>query len=526
MMRTLLTARSFEYAGVRKLVRAALALGVALPSAALLLAPEHAATEKVATLVPGPVKSGMRFVRSAACGALIAADYKWSLWGVGERDPRYGERVSRVHLRSARRLLRLFEGNRGIFIKAGQHMAALSYVLPPEYVDTMRVLHDRAPAMPAATVREVLRRELGRDPEEVFEAFDPVPLAAASLAQVHAAVLDGSRVAVKVQFPDVRETCAGDTRTIGVLLAAVTRLFPEFKLGWLVEEFRCNLPLELDFRQEVRNSERVRANFADRSAELRTPLVHHAYSTERVITMEFIDGVKANDHEGLVAMGLDVARVATLIADLFSIQVFEHGFVHCDPHPGNILVTKSEEGLPVVQLLDHGLYKELPESFRLDYCRLWKSIIDQDVKAMERASRNLGVKNYPLFCCILTARAWETVVGAGLQTDLDPGEREILKESASKYAAEITQILDVVPQELLLLLKLNDNLRSINVDLGSPVNTHSISLHHCLRILNKHELESAHSFVDKLWFYKSMVLTQAKLWIFDVASRLIRFIFG
>ena len=466
-----------------------------------------------------------RFLRCAAYGGTIALDYKWSLRGMREEDPDYPHHLSLVHRRSAERLLRLFETNRGIFVKAGQHMAALSYVLPPEYVDTMRVLHDRAPTMDPDSLDRAFLNEFRRTPEQIFDKFDPTPLAAASLAQVHRAVLNGQEVAVKVQFPQLQELCAGDIRSIDFLLSGVCWMFPEFKLGWLVEEFQRNLPLELDFLNEARNSERVSRNFAARSADLKTPQINWEYTTERVITMEYIDGVKANDYEGLVKMGLDVAQVAALIADLFSIQVFEHGFVHCDPHPGNILVTKRPDGNPQVVLLDHGLYKELPDSFRLDYCRLWRAIINQDVSEIEEISRKLGVSNFRLFASMLTARAWETVTGSGLRSQLDSKEKKILREAAAVYAAEITQILDVVPQQLLLLLKLNDNLRSINVDLGSPVDTLSISLHHCLRVLDAHESQTATTFYQQLLLYKDQLILRTKLWVYDTLQWFLRVFF-
>lgn len=471
-----------------------------------------------------------RFLSMAAVGAVVAADYKWTLRNVTKDDEEYDTLLSAVHKRSALRLRRLFELHKGVFVKAGQHVAALGYVLPEEYVDTMRVLHDRAPTMPYEDVCRVIAEDFGnRDPREIFEEFNPQPLAAASLAQVHEARgRDGRRYAVKVQFPGLRELCASDIASIGVILDAVCWLFPEFKLRWLVEEFQRNLPAELDFENEARNAERVRDNFHrskhPAAKHFMTPEINWSLTSNRIITMEYIDGAKANDVQALQARGLDVVAVATLLADLFSIMIFEHGFVHCDPHPGNILVrpTAKDDPRPVVCLLDHGLYKELPDEFRLDYCRLWNALLHQDLKQVEAVSKKLGVTNFYLFACMLTSRTWETVSAGGLGSDLAPAEKDKLKQQAAVYAAEITQILDVVPQQLLLLLKTNDNLRSINSDLGSPINTHSISLHHVVRVLYDHEQAHSKSFSDSCHAVSNAISSKLRLFFLETIMAIVK----
>lgn len=166
-----------------------------------------------------------------------------------------------AHQRSAERLLSLCRANRGVFIKVGQHLGALDYLLPRPYVETLRVLHSQAPTSTLEEVYQVLREDLGvKDPCQVFSRFDPEPLGAASLAQVYKAELreTGEVVAVKVQHPKVRAHSYVDMKTMELLVRAAAAIFPDFKLLWLVEETKRNLPRELDFLHEGKNADLLR----------------------------------------------------------------------------------------------------------------------------------------------------------------------------------------------------------------------------------------------------------------------------
>jgi aarF domain-containing kinase len=141
----------------------------------------------------------------------------------------------------------------------GQHIGALEYLLPTEYVKTMQILHSNAPQNPVEDIYKVIRQDLKMNPEEIFDSFDPNPIGTASLAQVHHARLkDGTEVAVKVQHPYVRGNSTVDMKTMEVLVNLTARVFPDFKFNWLVEETKKNIPIELDFVNEGRNAEKVR----------------------------------------------------------------------------------------------------------------------------------------------------------------------------------------------------------------------------------------------------------------------------
>ncbi|KAE8586127.1 hypothetical protein XENTR_v10021559 [Xenopus tropicalis] len=300
----------------------------------------------------------VRIGRAVLTTAAITWDYLTELRHVKAGTEEYESIKSQVHFRSAHRLLDLCCANRGTFIKVGQHLGALEYLVPPEYTKTLSVLHSQAPCTPFPDVVQVIREDLGKEISEVFVEFEEKPLGAASLAQVHRAVLqDGRKVAVKVQHPKVQAQSARDILLMEVLLHAVKKIFPQFEFMWLIEEAKKNLPLELDFENEGRNAEKMSAIVSSFSF-LRIPRIYWELSTKRVLVMEYMEGGQVNDREYMKRNQIDINQVARALGQLYSEMIFVHGFVHCDPHPGNVLVRQNPETLvPEIILLDHGLYQ-------------------------------------------------------------------------------------------------------------------------------------------------------------------------
>lgn len=203
----------------------------------------------------------VRFGRAAWIVGKVSVDYKFSVSDLTDESEETLEKWSQCHRRSARRLLKLCSQNGGVFIKVGQHIAALDYLVPPEYVDTLKVLHNRAPLTNLADIKQMIQTELGKSSEELFDDFESEPLGTASLAQVHRAKLrtTGDTVAVKVQHPNVLKHSAVDMATMEILFGAVSKIFPKFNFMWLAEETRRNLPFELDFYNEGKNAETMAA---------------------------------------------------------------------------------------------------------------------------------------------------------------------------------------------------------------------------------------------------------------------------
>uniref|UniRef100_A0A8C2G2J7 AarF domain-containing protein kinase 1 n=1 Tax=Cyprinus carpio TaxID=7962 RepID=A0A8C2G2J7_CYPCA len=186
---------------------------------------------------------------------------------------------------------------RGTFIKVGQHLGALDYLLPEGYTSTMKVLHSRAPQSSMEEIRPVIREDLGKELSDLFIQFEKKPQGAASLAQVQKAVLpDGRTVAVKVQHPKVQHKSSKNIVVMEFLLQVVHWLFPDFSFMWLVEETKKNMPLELDFLNEGRNAEKI-ADMLKQFKFLKIPKIHWDLSTKRILTMDYAEGGQVNDRK-------------------------------------------------------------------------------------------------------------------------------------------------------------------------------------------------------------------------------------
>ena len=165
-------------------------------------------------------------------------------------------------------------------------------------------------------------------------------------------------------------------------------LFTGFEYEWVGEQFDRNIPRELDFCQEAENCERCGRCFAD-EPQITTPSVRWKRTSGRVLTMSFEEGVSVTELPRIQAQGLDLREVARLLSTAFARQIFRDGFVHCDPHPGNVFV-RERDGKAQLVLLDHGLYAELDEQTRFDYAMLWRGLLTQDEELIRVHSRCLG----------------------------------------------------------------------------------------------------------------------------------------
>lgn len=259
-------------------------------------------------------------------------------------------RMDAQHRSSAERIARLVERLRGMLTKSGQYLSARPDLLPEPYIEPLARLQDAVPPRPYRLIARQIERELGRPPEQVFARFERRPVASASLSQVHRATLpDGRVVAVKVLYPDIEGLVAADLRNLGLIIAIVGRIWPKYDFRALYQEIRRLVPLELDFHHEAANAERIAADLADRK-DVVIPAVLHAYSSRRVLTMDYIDGIKIADVVALRGAGLDPSDLAERIVSMFGEQVIGCGFFHGDPHPGNIFALADGR----IALLDFG----------------------------------------------------------------------------------------------------------------------------------------------------------------------------
>lgn len=299
-------------------------------------------------------------------------------------------RWRRFHRDSAETVYRTAVDLRGLVLKGCQYVGARADLMPPEWVEVLSRLQDQVPARSFPVVRRVVEHELGRSLDAVFRWFSPRPVASASLAQVHEAVLrDGRRVAVKVQYPEIAALVRSDLANLRALFRTLGWLEPDFDLMPIVDELGRLVPHELDFLEEAGNAERIAAIFSERQ-DVRIPAVHREWTTRRVLVMEFVEGLKITEREALAARGIDLDDVMRTLVDAWCQQVLVHGFFQADPHPGNLLVEPHGSGGGRLVLLDFGLAKALPDGFRSDVLALLFAVLRREPDEMAEALHTLG----------------------------------------------------------------------------------------------------------------------------------------
>ena len=278
------------------------------------------------------------------------------------------------------------------FVKFGQLLSTRPDILPPDLVRALRNLQDSAAPFPGHVAEQLINAELGRPTSELFDRFDPEPIAAASIGQVHRASLDGREVAVKVQRPDAQETVSRDI----ALLHQVARIAKERvrRLRFVdtveaVDEFSRAIRQELDYRIEGRNVQIVGRLF-EGDEHVRVPEVHWPLTTSRVLVLDWIDGPTLNRVDFTDWSDVQREALAQRISDTWMRMVFEFGTFHADPHPANIVVLDSDQ----IGLIDFGAVGRLTRHDREAAVRLFLDCVNQNIERIPRRLRDIGLR-YP-----------------------------------------------------------------------------------------------------------------------------------
>jgi ubiquinone biosynthesis protein len=277
-----------------------------------------------------------------------------------------------------------------VFIKLAQFLGTRPDVVPPEYVAELSKLQDAAPAVPYEQISQIIRNELGQLPDSLFATFDRQPLASASIGQVHAAALKcGEGVVVKIQRPGVTAQAELDLQILAGVAEwaeAHAAVAHTLNLTVLVDEFAYTLRNEMDYQREGYNADRFRRNFED-DASIHIPRICWDLSTSRVLTMERVGGIKIADVALLDQAGISRRKVAENAVHLMMREVYEFGFFHADPHPGNFYVQPDGS----ISLIDFGMVGRLDERLQDTMTRMGLAIVRQDAEQLADDLYALGV---------------------------------------------------------------------------------------------------------------------------------------
>jgi predicted unusual protein kinase regulating ubiquinone biosynthesis (AarF/ABC1/UbiB family) len=334
--------------------------------------------------------------RLVACGLAVAADALW----VALRAPfstagaREARRVA-WRERTACRLAATLGALRGTFVKAAQFAAHRPDVLPAGATRALARLRDEVPPLRFEIVRRAVESELGAPLERLFAEFEPVPLAAASVAQVHRARLPGGEpVAVKVQYPWLERALPGDLALVRATLALAARLGGLRSLDRvrLFDEFAAGLREELDFEREAETAREIARNLAG-DPQIVVPRVVASHSSRRVLTMGLVPAVRITDAAGLARLRVAPRALVEIVARAYAKQIFVDGLFHADPHPGNLFVI-DEPGAgehPRVLFVDFGLSRRLDPALRRELRQGLHALVRRDLDAFLAGMDRMGV---------------------------------------------------------------------------------------------------------------------------------------
>ncbi|KAL6304993.1 ABC1-domain-containing protein [Sparassis latifolia] len=429
---------------------------------------------------------------------VIALDYKWNF------TPEMSESIPALHERVAEMVYDLFTANGGLYIKIGQAFANNAALMPRPMQEKFSKLFDDAPQVPYSVVKKVFESEFGKPPDGpdgVFEYFDERAAASASIAQVHRAKLkatDGTEqwVAVKIQKPDVSKQVGWDLGAFRLVMWVYENYLFDLPVYFVVDFISDHLRRELDFELEAQNAMKM-ADFVAAEPRLAKrvyiPKVFTELSSKRVMVAEWIDGVRLSDRAGIMQlMGEEDSRSLTsassqlyqgtplkggvkaimqTMVDLFSAQIFEWGWVHCDPHPGNIIIRPhpANPTIPQFVLLDHGLYVRVSDTFRKQYATLWEGLLTVNFDVVKDVAEQWGIGTPDLFASATLMRPVKFANqdnGENFE-QMDQYERSMrMKEKLKGFLTDT----DKMPKALIFIGRNMRIVQGNNQLLGSPVN--------------------------------------------------------
>ncbi|MBZ0252364.1 MAG: AarF/ABC1/UbiB kinase family protein [Candidatus Methylomirabilis sp.] len=376
-----------------------------------------------------------------------------------------------VRRKLARDMVKTSGRLKGAFMKIGQILSHQHDVLPEEMTEILRELQAEAPPMEYDLIADQIRAELGDDPEKLFATFDREPVSAASLGQVHRATLeDGTEVAVKVQYPGIDEAVRADLANQEAIMRFSKLLIPNFDWRAPVEEIQETLLGELDYEREADHIEEFGRLYAE-DEQVVIPRVFRERSARRVLTMEYLEGYRITE---LMNPGADAELrewLARTLLDFHWSQVFVHGLMHADPHPGNYLVMPG----PRLGVLDFGSMRRYPTEWTQDFRKLTRAYLNDDRATMDRLMRRMGFYKDPALAPVY-AEVGMVWMGPYVEDRVHEASEFSVKSTLSevgRLTMENTAAANQ-PKEVIMMGRVIIGVRGVLAALGVPLNGREI----------------------------------------------------
>ncbi|ODV87650.1 hypothetical protein CANARDRAFT_25896 [[Candida] arabinofermentans NRRL YB-2248] len=395
-------------------------------------------------------------------------------------EEEYRKALSTTHKAAAELTLKALQKNGGIYIKLGQHIGAMTYLLPFEWTETMVPLQAACPESSLDDIKSMFASDFGIDLDDYFSSFDPKPIGVASLAQVHVATLrsTGEKVAIKFQHPTLDRYVPLDVALTKLVFDMIYRVFPQYPLTWLSDELQESIYVELDFRNEANNAQITDKYFKpyQKLTALRIPQIYRA--ERRILIMEYVGGARLDDLDYLDQHGISRSEVSCCLSHIFNNMIFQSGFVHCDPHHGNLAIRALDRKVKghnfEIILYDHGLYRVIPQEMKVDYSRFWLALINKQQDQMKKYGTRfakISDDQFPILAAALTGRDFDHALEGDVQSVRDEKEIEKMRESLveNDLIFDLMSLLASVPRIVLLILKTNDLTRHLDESLKNPL---------------------------------------------------------
>lgn len=375
----------------------------------------------------------------------------------------------KAHKKNAARFYRTAVRMRGGLIKVGQIISTRVDLVPDEWLKAMAPLQDKVTPTSWRRIRPHLERELGGDPDTIFESVTHEAVAAASFGQVHRARLkDGRDVAVKVRYPDVEMKLQCDLAAMRIAVPLFNRFIPKVPLKDIYREIGRALSTELDYEQEALFTERIEENMRPVENVL-VPRVVREHTSNGVICTEFFDGMKITDRVAIDAAGLEVNDIIQKVMRAYATMFFVDGVFQSDPHPGNLLVRKGEDGSAEVCILDFGQSKILPKDFHEKLVRSAFAFMVRDIDGFSKSIVELGILSER------DAELARPLLQEFFEELFELSPEELKKLDITGLKAQVLEFIDkmegvVIPQDIVLYGRAFSLLAGVVTQLAPNVN--------------------------------------------------------